>query len=52
MLTDIERYFAEAVIGAIDNIDFPILMYEGEKEIVRKALERLLSEDESKRRGR
>ena len=52
MLTDEERYFAETVIGAIDNIDCPMLMYEGEKEIVRTALERLLSEDESERRGR
>lgn len=52
MLTDEERYFAEAVIGAINNIDCPMLMYEGEKEIVRTALERLLSEDESERRGR
>lgn len=33
-----ELYFANAVIGAIDNIETPMLMYEGEKNVVKKAL--------------
>lgn len=52
MLTDEERYFAEAVIGAINHVECPMLMYEGEKAVVKKALKALLSKDESERRGR
>ena len=52
MLTDKERYFAETVIGAINHIEHPILMYEEEKAVVKKALKDLLSKDESERRGR
>ena len=34
-----ELYFANTVIGAIDNIETPMLMYEGEKNVVKKALQ-------------
>lgn len=33
-----ERYWAEMVLGVIDSVEYPILIYEGEKAIVRKAL--------------
>lgn len=33
-----ELYFAKAVIGAIENVKTPMLMYEEEKEVVKKAL--------------
>ena len=33
-----EVYFANTVIGAIDNVKTPMLMYEEEKQVVRKAL--------------
>ena len=33
-----ELYFANAVIGAIDNVKTPMLMYQEEKDVVRKAL--------------
>lgn len=52
MLTDKERYFAETVIGAINHVECPMLMYEEEKAVVKKALKALLSKDESERRGR
>lgn len=29
-----ELYFANAVIGAIENVETPMLIYEGEKNIV------------------
>lgn len=34
-----ELYFANTVIGAIDNLETPILMYESEKNVVKKALQ-------------
>lgn len=34
-----ELYFANTVIGAIDNIETPMLMHEGEKNVVKKALQ-------------
>lgn len=34
-----ELYFADVVIGAIDNIKTPMLMCDGEKEVVKNALE-------------
>ena len=34
-----ELYFGNTVIGAIDNIETPMLMYEGEKTVVKKALQ-------------
>ena len=52
MLTERERHFAESVIDMSDYVVSPMLIYEGEKEVVKKALERLLSEDESERRGK
>lgn len=33
-----ELYFANAVIGAIENVKTPMLMYEEEKDVVKKAL--------------
>lgn len=33
-----ENYFADAVLGAIENVRIPMLMYEEEKEVVKKAL--------------
>lgn len=33
-----ELYFIDAVIGAINNVECPMLMYEGEKNVVKKAL--------------
>ena len=33
-----ELYFANAVIGAIDNVKTPMLMYQEEKDVVIKAL--------------
>ena len=33
-----ELYFANAVIGVINNVETPMLMYEGEKKVVEKAL--------------
>ena len=52
MLTDKERYFANALIGVIDNVDCPKLVYQEEKDVVKKALELLLYKDESERRGK
>ena len=34
-----ELYFANTVIGAIENVKTPMLMYEEEKEVVKKALQ-------------
>lgn len=34
-----ELYFAKVVIGAIENVKVPMLMYEEEKEVVKKALQ-------------
>jgi hypothetical protein len=42
MIKDDERYWANMVIGVIDNLERPMLMYEGEKMIVRKALKAYL----------
>ena len=33
-----ELYFANTVIGVIDNVKTPMLMYQEEKDVVRKAL--------------
>lgn len=35
---DKELYFINSVLGAINNVDIPMLIYEGEKEVVKKAL--------------
>lgn len=47
-----ELYFANVVIGAIDNIKTPMLMYEEEKNVVRKALRMYIDKIESDIRGR
>ena len=47
-----ELYFANAVLGAINNVDTPMLVYDGEKEVVKKALCKYIDEIESQARGR
>lgn len=47
-----ELYFANAVIGAIDNVKTPMLMYEEEKNVVRKALHMYIDKIENDIRGR
>lgn len=44
--------FAQMVIGAIDNVERPMLVYDEEKEVVKKALHKYLYELESELRGR
>lgn len=43
-----ELYFARSVIGAINRVEFPMLIYEGEKEVVKKALNKYIDEIEEK----
>lgn len=45
-----ELYFAKVVIGAIDHVECPMLMYEGEKAVVKKALRKYIDEIEEKAR--
>ena len=45
-----ELYFANAVIGAINNVKVPMLMYEEEKQVVKKALLKYIDEPEAKAR--
>lgn len=52
MLTEQEEYFAELVISVIDHVECPMLMYEGEKAVVRRALKELLSRHYSEKMGR
>ena len=40
--------FANMVIGAIDNIEIPMLMYDGKKNVVKKALQIYIDKIESK----
>ena len=47
-----ELYFANAVIGVIDNVKTPMLMYQEEKDVVRKALRMYIDGIESDMRGR
>ena len=47
-----ELYFANVVIGAINNVEMPILMYKEEKEVVKKALRMYIDKIESEARGR
>ena len=51
---EIEReiYFANVIIGAIDHVKTPMLMYEEEKSVTKKALEMYIEELESRQRGR
>lgn len=43
-----ELYFANAVIGAIKNVEMPMLMYDGEKKVVEKALRKYIDELEAR----
>ena len=47
-----ELYFANAVIGAIDNVKTPMLMYQEEKAVVRKALRMYINRIEDDMRGK
>lgn len=47
-----ELYFANSIIGAINNVEMPILRYKEEKEVVKKALKEYIDKLESKARGR
>ena len=46
-----EMYFANIVIGAINNVKTPMLMYEEEKQVVRKALKMYIDKIEDKMCG-
>lgn len=41
--TDKDAHWAELVLRAIEDLDCPMLMYAGEKEVVKKALTLLLN---------
>lgn len=47
-----EITFANMVLGAIKNVQTPMLMYDEEKTVVRKALSEYVSKLESELRGR
>ena len=47
-----EIAFANMVIGAINNVKVPMLMYEEEKAVTKKALQKYLDELESELRDR
>ena len=47
-----ELYFANAVIGVIANVKTPMLMYQEEKDVVRKALRMYIDRIEDDMRGR
>lgn len=47
-----EICFAEMVIGAIDHVKTPVLMYDEEKAVTKKALRKYIYELESELRGR
>ncbi len=44
-------YFAKVIIGAIHHVNTPMLMYQGEKDVVEKALRKYIDELEAKQRG-
>ena len=46
-----ELYFANAVIGAINNVDKPMLIYDEEKEVVKRALRSYIMDSEDALRG-
>ena len=48
MIRDDERYWANMVIDVIDKLEYPLMMYEGEKMIVRKALKAYLEANDRK----
>lgn len=39
-----ELFFANGVLSVIENVEVPMLIYEGEKEIVKKALRKYIDE--------
>lgn len=45
-------YFAETVIGAINHVERPMLIYEEEKKVVKEALGAYISKLEMELRGR
>ena len=47
-----ELIFADMVLGAIKNVKTPILMYDEEKTVVRKALTEYIDKLNSELRGR
>lgn len=47
-----EICFAEMVIGAINNVKVPMLLYDEEKAVTKKALSKYINELESELRGR
>lgn len=47
-----ELFFADMIIGLIDNVERPILLYEGEKEVVKKALNEYIDKLKGEQRGR
>lgn len=47
-----EMCFAKMVIGAINNVKVPMLMYDEEKAVTKKALQKYVDELESELRGR
>ena len=49
-ITEQEVFFANRIIDVIDHVQTPMLIYIGEKEVVKKALRMLLDEYESQRR--
>lgn len=44
IVTDKDAYFAEVMLGVIDRVERPMILFEGEKEAVRKGLKLLLRE--------
>lgn len=47
-----ELHFANAILDAIEYVDKPVLCYEEEKEVVRKALRQYIDQIESDARFR
>lgn len=47
-----ELIFADMVLGAIKNVKVPMLMYDEEKNVVKKALTEYMYKLESERRGK
>ena len=47
MISKNERYYAEMVLDVIDNVECPMLMYEDEKAIVRKALKAYIENNDT-----
>ena len=47
MISENERHYAEMVLGVIDVVECPMLMCEGEKAIVRKALKAYIESNDT-----